>query len=602
MFRPQLRCKQGTRFQRHYHRSYVSKLMKKAEAEREISNIKALSDATKGIPNMGDYIVGFSDRSQTGEVLFDCPPAPLGAADLATFDECTSPSLGDYRRSNVNWNLNQLRILNSPYGGINLVEAFRAVIDNPNAAPAAGLTIGLRGLLLNGIVPMNKRGMIHGDIKDANVLVDVLGEEFASGRATPEGIVRDLRGVSGSPPSPAVRARLIDWGQMIDARPTALGTSGFPQKLADGMPIMWNCPVSIILFADGLQDEITTTVRAEARPISISVDTSISAPARAAVMRNLAVKLYGGYRKMVGGVAHDMELQRILSQFYAPLPVGTDSPCSPESVIVRYLTEVLDKYVGPDNQFMRKEYFQEVLSKNIDVYGLVMCYLPVLEGKAGSLSHAASRAIRDMIITYCFSPAYAATPISVAAVSYDMHRIGTLIDPHMHRRGAFSVPSAPRWRKRPASRQSSKKRAAKTVRRASAPALVPVRRRTFKSARLTRSIHSAPNASPKSGLTTRLKRPKSAPGRQGVPGPRPRPRKASGRKSSKRFRRRSLSPNFRQVMERGRRSMRGPLRMPIGTESPSRATRRSVKRLGQAVGLVSDGRGVRLTALPQAGA
>ena len=560
--------------------------MRKEEAQREINNIKILNEATRAMKHRGDMFVGFSQRGQTKDTFFDCPPEALPAAELADFGTCKSLVKAGFLASTVNIpaNLDKLRILNSPYGGIGLLEAFQATMDHTSRAPVVGLSIALRALLLIGIEPMNRRGIIHGDIKDDNVVVDVLGQQQALSMVTPDDIVKDLRDVRGSPPSPAVRARLIDWGQMIDARKNTLGERGFPEELADGRVLAWNCPPSIILFMDGLQDAITDTVAAEAPPIT---KRGRSTPARAAVMRNLAVKIYKAYRKQVGQLGHDGELQRILGQFYAPLPVGVDDPspaCSAQEVIVQYLASALDAYVGPDNRFMRKAYFEEVFIRNIDVYGLIMCYLPVLEKQAMSL--AASRAIRDLLVTYCFSPTYAGAPIPVSSVAGAMESIGELLGqpPSLHVRrmpkrfqSSSKDKRTPSLRRLPASLPSGYKGQAAPAR----PSFRSARLSAVSSSRRARSVPGPLRTSRKTRrrlsaplLRARTRRVSSPPKPNAAPRSLPRSYKA-------RVTKKATGGPFK---------MRGKLRMPIEQEQPPSAESQKT------VGLVKNRRGVRLTA------
>jgi len=99
------------------------------------------------------------------------------------------------------------------------------IFENISFENLVNLNNSLINLLKHGIVPMNKKNIYHGDIKDSNILVN-----------THEKIK-----------SFPLQTRLIDWGLSTDYIP--FKDSPFPNVWRN-RPLQFNLPFSIILFTD----------------------------------------------------------------------------------------------------------------------------------------------------------------------------------------------------------------------------------------------------------------------------------------------------------------------------------------------------------------
>ena len=129
--------------------------------------------------------------------------------DLVNFDEKCKPLLRDgITKADVNKNLDKLYILNIPNGGIT-VENF--IIKK--SSPIQDINGSLIELLVNAILPMNKMGIYHNDVKESNILVNSKKE-----------------------------CRLIDWGIS-----TITNGNSIPNKMKN-RPFQFNAPFSLILW------------------------------------------------------------------------------------------------------------------------------------------------------------------------------------------------------------------------------------------------------------------------------------------------------------------------------------------------------------------
>jgi hypothetical protein len=100
----------------------------------------------------------------------------------------------------------------------------------------------------------------------------------------------------------------------------------------------------------------------------------------------------------------------------------------PLAGIADYNAAVLDRYVGADGEFDVSRYYHEVYRWNVDVWGLLMAYLPLVENsknpwRTESLPNAVSR----ILCKYCLSPEYAAKPIPVAQLADELISLNRIV-------------------------------------------------------------------------------------------------------------------------------------------------------------------------------
>ena len=196
----------------------ISKLMKSRLADEEMEEIKSVRPFISKIPNNKNFFL-VSD-------INSCKPAPLKQEDKAGFNKKCINIVPPYSADNINQHLDKLKIINIPYGGMDLSEYFKLFIQNQSTLPDFVKTNkSLINLLKNGIIPLNKLHYLHLDIKAENILCD--GESLSQ---NPKCVSK-------------IFTRLIDWGL------SGSYTPGNIPEIVDYKVIQFNLPFGIILFA-----------------------------------------------------------------------------------------------------------------------------------------------------------------------------------------------------------------------------------------------------------------------------------------------------------------------------------------------------------------
>lgn len=438
VFRPALRCSSG-RYLERYKPTDVSKLMARRDAREEMQELGRVMPVLSLIPDAGKYFLGVGE----GQNFYACTPAPLTPEDKLHYSTCRPLIRRGYTVENINDQLDSLTVINQSDGGIEVNEAWgyanhaghgheaAAMVDYTNGFKA--INAGLMQLLVHGVVPLNRLGVLHGDLKASNVLVDV-------GPAAPRGsnVRRLLENMS---PTQArtkgiLACRIIDWGLAMyfkGAPPSPLATrpQAIPKSLRDGKYTLFNMPITAILFEDLLQRVIKRLVREFLPP-------GAGREGRMLAMRNVANRIYLIHLSSVDGHGHDDYLAQILGTFFYGIPVVANQRSveerdrSAQWVIVDYLAAALDAYVDPDGNFRRMAYFQEVFCHNCDVYGLLTCYLPLVEvphdipqAEVWSRNLVSNQIVR-MLSEYCYGPTYAARRIPIEEVVQTCMAMGRL--------------------------------------------------------------------------------------------------------------------------------------------------------------------------------
>jgi len=205
---------------------YLSKLMTKKYALDEYNLLNNIKQKLIKINNYNNYFL-LDD-------YYLCQPDKLTKKDLKDFDEkCSALTKKNINSKNINKNLDNLLILNNIYGGLNIWD----LLNNYELTDTLFIKVNnsLIDLLKNGIIPMNKLNIYHGDIKDANILVDIDEENN-------------------------LYSRLIDWGLSFETRKKTNKIENknnktnliqIVQEIPNNMlnrPFQFNVPFSSIIF------------------------------------------------------------------------------------------------------------------------------------------------------------------------------------------------------------------------------------------------------------------------------------------------------------------------------------------------------------------
>lgn len=354
VFFPALKCKNNkTRKNK-----AISKLMTIKHADKEYAEIVSIKTKLKNIPDYKRFFLVY-------DIDEPCEPNELTQEDLIQFKEkCTALPKNNITYKNINKSLNQLKILNIPYGGI-------AVDDYLNKhhsyANLYQLNNSLINLLKNGIIQMNQKFIFHCDVKDSNILVDT-NEQFET--------------------------RLIDWG---------LTTSYIPFK-NNPLPNVWknrsiqyNVPFSVILFSDIFINTYTNFIKTHyLKNVTNSGKIIFNKVDFDKVFKFVLNYVYLWLQKK--GLGHYKFINKIINilnkdninkykhekkiindvKTNKPITIGDTNTIR---FIANYLTQILINftYINQDHKLNLRFYLDEVFIHNIDIWGFISTYVPLLE-------------------------------------------------------------------------------------------------------------------------------------------------------------------------------------------------------------------------------
>lgn len=388
VFRPGLTCtsvvksknRKGTRkLQNEPHTQIITKLMRSKYAKKEYAEIVKYRPILKKIPDYTDYflIEGFTL----------CKPGPLGEEDLKNFDtQCKPLEKLDITSENINESLDKLLAINMPYGGIELGDY---ILENQtNPVELIQLNNTLIRLLVKGIVPMNNLGVFHCDLKGANILV-----------------IKNKN---------QLYARLIDWGLS-----TTYHKGGAIPKVLLSRPFQYNVPFSNVLFTDEFKQMYSSFLKENPGMQYHTVRTFVINYVLTWIDKR--------------GVGHLKTINSIFKELYENDFVSIDSSYKTNLIefdytfyhIFEYITHILLKFTHAGH-FDERKYLYEVYSKNVDVWGFVTSYIPILEllnknhEQLNTDHKKIIKLIRDMIIIVI---EYSDSPVNIHRIVEKLHEL-----------------------------------------------------------------------------------------------------------------------------------------------------------------------------------
>ncbi len=333
VFSPALKCAGST----HREKDKVSKLMTEKHAREEYEEINSIKAKLDSIKNYENYFL-----------LYDatlCKPARIDNSDLVNYTKkCSALPKSNITRLNINASLDKVMILNMPNGGV-AVDDY--IYENGSYDKIYDLHIKLVNLFKKGIIPMNSKNIFHNDIKDSNVLVD----ESSDG----------------------LKTRLIDWGLSTEYKP--FEDAPFP-KTWRNRPLQFNVPFSVIIFSDYFVEKYSKFIEDggdykeyyQLYPFVVDYVTS--------------------WMK-VRGAGHYKFINEIMYILYSKGLTSIDDKMKPDVIeteftmhyIVHYILSILQNYTKfhKDGKLNLRDYLDNVFIKNVDVWGFINVYFPVLE-------------------------------------------------------------------------------------------------------------------------------------------------------------------------------------------------------------------------------
>jgi tRNA A-37 threonylcarbamoyl transferase component Bud32 len=364
IFKPQLKCKTRTKkrnmknsIKSNKHSSKnsngncgISKLLFKKYADIEMHNIQKFHHALRKIPKSHKYFLFAKTTS--------CPPAKISTRDLQGFDEmCEIFTSHDVNESNINTlkNIRNLRLINMPNAGISVNEWLFIKDKNDATTP---LTISrakifnklISKLILDAIVPMNRQGVIHNDMKEDNVLIND----------------------SASIPAPTI----IDWGiSGISTRDEII-----PEIIMNRYISISN-PFSSILFTTEFSKNYSEFLKQNAITTADDVDNMRHDPLFLQKLRDFSIAQYLKYKEY----GHYSNIRTFFVNVFKFFPdsgfsfdVNTPDGLY-HALASKYISDVLVHFTEFDERdrivrFNYVAYFTKVYIFNCDLWGLLFCY------------------------------------------------------------------------------------------------------------------------------------------------------------------------------------------------------------------------------------
>lgn len=364
VFRPPLKCKGKNRTKKRM----VSKLMTVKHAKNEYEEIMKFKRILRKIPNYSKHFLL--------DNISLCKPDEFSEKDLERFDTKCNALNDSYSKDYINYQLNELAILNIPDGGSDL----KTYIKKVQYSQFPDVNERLINLLVHGIIPMNKKKVLHADLKDSNILMN---DKYAT---------------------------IIDWGLSVIYKPTEI-----PSKL-QGRSVYYNIPFTSILFNSVFEKMYSTFLKENETPTYQTTRAFVK----------MYIKQWFDSR----GDGH----YNIIKQIISSISVNTNSTYIERSnmamnFIEHYITVVLMKYTI-DKQMDLYKYYNEVYIHIIDIWGFLTIYLNMLESLAINYDNLTTSEIllfdklKAIVLTYIYEPQV--TPINISQLVFDLKSLNPI--------------------------------------------------------------------------------------------------------------------------------------------------------------------------------
>ena len=398
VFKPAIKCKGSSS-----RTSGVTKVLLNRHASSEMLEITNVKRIIQRIPNYNEYFLGLDAVS--------CELDPLSIDDKVGFDsKCNNLTKQGINSTNVNMNLNKIKGINVPYGGLELQTFFNSYKLTPYTF--VNVNNNLIKLLKNGVSPMNNLKLFHFDLKGPNILI-----------------------------SDDYKARVIDWG---------LSASQIANEVPDTIktrPFMYNAPYSVCVFDSTFKPFIKQKIGG----MISSIGTNIFSlnEIRNDIKVYMIKWLYQFINK--GGRGHYDYLNSLLNNLLLieyqsfPLKIGIDVPSGELPKLISYsflnefiadeLTDIVIQYTNLSGDFNDEKYFNNAFKYNVDVWGLLTCYVDdlvrlLLDGASNNLTKNNTNSllygIREIAYKYMFNGKQLVNPISIDILARDLKQLNDI--------------------------------------------------------------------------------------------------------------------------------------------------------------------------------
>jgi serine/threonine protein kinase len=248
-------------------------------------------------------------------------------------------------------------------------------------------------LLVNGIVPLTAMGFNHYDIKAGNILMSEDGH-----------------------------ARLIDWG-------LAGENDGIhvPETIQN-RSIAFNMPFSGIFFNNFVKKWLPSGMKG----IKGSTHLKNKTAGQTELLKIVAVNMInesinetseGHFDYIMNDILHDIYKIYAVKNAYNRIDYNSLS----SNVLVEYVQAVLSAYVDADGNFNDAKYFYEVFTKNVDIWGFLLAYVPFIEYGVDIFPTELINGVCRILLKYCFSAEFATKPIMVSELVMELEALNVIV-------------------------------------------------------------------------------------------------------------------------------------------------------------------------------
>ena len=394
IFRPQLKCNPNYVIagdNNYIGEKGVTKLLRKKYGLREYNDIKRFIPILKTIPNYNNYFI-ISDYTI-------CKPARLTENDLIDYDKvkCSSLRKKNITSKNINYYLDEILAINMPYGGIDASKFIKDKIYERNSMVI--FNEKMIDLLVNAIIPMNKKGVFHGDLKAYNILTNIENK--------------------------ILFLRIIDWGlsslylpnTRSESQITEIGFTDdwkFIPSNFRNRPFQYNVPFSSILFSEKfnyiysnfLISKNGKFTNQDIKEFVVNFMQEINSLGGLVTFNSIFK-----FHQKLTYILSSNNLRQINNKI-----IELDIYKYTYTYIYTYIYEILIKFTNPFS-FNVLGYFSSVYTKNLDVWGFVMSYVTVCEAARNDKYIVYNNIVKNNMKSLLkILLKYSATPINTSEV------------------------------------------------------------------------------------------------------------------------------------------------------------------------------------------